>query len=79
MSSLTLKEGSMKIGARNQIVGKVVDIKKGDVMAIVKVKIPAESIMASVFTVESLKDLGIKKGDKVLVVAKAVNVMLMKE
>ena len=69
----------MKIGARNQIVGKVVDIKKGDVMAIVKVKIPAESTMASVFTVESLKDLGIKKGDKVLVVAKAVNVMLMKE
>ena len=69
----------MKIGARNQIVGKVVDIKKGDVMAIVKVKIPAESIMASVFTVESLKDLGIIKGDKVLVVAKAVNVMLMKE
>lgn len=69
----------MKIGARNQIVGKVVDIKKGGVMAIVKVKIPAESTMASVFTVESLKDLGIKKGDKVLVVAKAVNVMLMKE
>lgn len=69
----------MKIGARNQIVGKVVDIKKGGVMAIVKVKIPAESTMASVFTVESLKDLGIKKGDKVLVVAKAVNVLLMKE
>jgi len=69
----------MKIGARNQIVGKVVDIKKGEVMAIVKVKIPAESIMASVFTVESLKDLGIKKGDKVLVFANAVNVMLMKE
>jgi len=69
----------MKIGARNQIVGKVVDIKKGDVMAIVKVKIPAESTMASVFTVESLKDLGIKKGDNVLVVAKAVNVLLLKE
>lgn len=69
----------MKIGARNKIVGKVVDIKKGGVMAIVKVKIPAESTMASVFTIESLKDLGIKKGDKVLVVAKAVNVLLMKE
>jgi molybdopterin-binding protein len=69
----------MKIGARNQIVGKVVDIKKGDVMAKVKVKIPAESTMTSVFTVESLKALGIKKGDKVLVVAKAVNVLLMKE
>ncbi|MFH1703234.1 MAG: TOBE domain-containing protein [Nitrospirota bacterium] len=69
----------MKIGARNQIVGKVIDIKKGDVMVKVKVKIPAESTMTSVFTVESLEDLGIKKGDEVLVVAKAVNVMLMKE
>ena len=76
---LKLKGGIMKIGARNQIVGKVIDIKKGDVMAKVKVMIPAESTMTSVFTVESLKDLGIKKGDKVLVVAKAVNVMLMKE
>lgn len=69
----------MKIGARNQIVGKVIDIKKGDVMVKVKVKIPAESTMTSVFTVESLEDLGIKKGDEVLVVAKAVNVMLVKE
>jgi molybdopterin-binding protein len=69
----------MKIGARNQTVGKVIDIKKGDVMVKVKVKIPAESTMTSVFTVESLEDLGIKKGDEVLVVAKAVNVMLMKE
>lgn len=69
----------MKIGARNQIVGKVIDIKKGDVMVKVKVKIPAESTMTSVFTVESLEDLGIKKGDEVLVVAKAVNVLLIKE
>lgn len=32
-----------KIGARNQIVGEVIDIKKGAMMAMVKVKIPAES------------------------------------
>jgi molybdate transport system regulatory protein len=68
-----------KIGARNQIVGEVIDIKKGAMMAMVKVKIPAESTMASVFTIESLEDLEIKVGDKVLVVAKAVNVLLMKE
>lgn len=48
-------------------------------MAEVKVKIPAESIMASVLTLESLADLDIKKGDKVRVVAKAVNVLLIKE
>lgn len=69
----------MKIGARNQLIGKVTQIKKGALMAEVKVKIPAESIMASVLTLESLADLGIKKGDKVRVVSKAVNVLLIKE
>lgn len=68
----------MKIGARNRIVAKVTDIKKGSVMCLVKVSVPAGSRMASVMTLESLKELGIKKGDKVEVVVKAVNVLLMK-
>jgi molybdopterin-binding protein len=34
--------------------------------------------MASVMTIESLKELGIKKGDSVEVVVKAVNVLLIK-
>ena len=69
----------MKIGARNQLRGVVTEIKRGAVMAEVKLKIPAESPMASVLTLESLDDLGIKVGDKVRVIAKAVNVLLMKE
>ena len=69
----------MKIGARNQLRGEVTEIKRGAVMAEVKLKIPAESPMASVLTLESLDDLGIKVGDKVRVIAKAVNVLLMKE
>jgi molybdopterin-binding protein len=68
----------MKVGARNRIVGKVTQIKKGSVMSIVKVAIPASSNMASVMTIESLKELGIKKGDKVEVVVKAVNVLLIR-
>lgn len=68
----------MKIGARNRIVAKVTDIKEGGVMCLVKVSVPAGSRMASVMTLESLKELGIKKGDKVEVVVKAVNVLLMK-
>ena len=50
----------MKVGARNRIVGKVKDIKKGGVMCLVKLTIPAQSSMASVMTIESLKELGIK-------------------
>jgi molybdate transport system regulatory protein len=68
----------MKVGARNRIIGKVKDIHKGGVMCLVKLSIPAASSMASVMTLESLKELGIKKGDQVEVVVKAVNVLLMK-
>jgi len=69
----------MKYGARNQIVGKVTEIKKGGLMCEVKLDIPAGAHMASVMTLESLDDLGIKPGDTVKVVVKAINVLLVKE
>ena len=68
----------MKVGARTRIVGKVTEIKKGDVMCQVKVTIPA-SMMSSVMTTESLEEMGLKKGDSVEVVVKGVNVLLIKE
>ena len=69
----------MKTGARNNLVGKITEIKKGDIMCQVKLEIPADSIMSSVMTVDSLEALGIKEGDSVKVIAKAVNVLLVKE
>jgi molybdopterin-binding protein len=69
----------MKIGARNRLEGKVVDIKRGSVMCQVKVEIAGGAVMESVMTLDSLDELGIKNGDKVRVAVKAVNVMLIKE
>ena len=69
----------MKYGARNQLEGEVTEIRKGSVMCEVKVKVPAQSTMCSVMTLESLDDLGIRKGDRVKVIAKAVNVLLARE
>ena len=69
----------MKYGARNQITGKVAKIKKGDVMCQVTLNIETPAVMNSVMTVESLNDLGIKEGDSVKIVAKAVNVLLVRE
>jgi molybdopterin-binding protein len=69
----------MKYGARNQLIGKVTQIKKGSLMCQVKLEIPAKSNMSSVMTIDSLKDMGIKKGDSVRIVVKAVNVLLIKE
>jgi len=69
----------MKYGARNQLSGTVKAIKKGTLMCQVSVDVPAKATISSVMTLDSLKDLGIKKGDSVRVVVKAVNVMLVKE
>ena len=68
----------MRVGARNRIVGKVTEIEKGKLMCLVKLDIPAKSTMGSVMTRESLKELELKKGDKVEVIVKAVNVLLIK-
>lgn len=69
----------MKYGARNQIAAKVTEIKKGGVMAQIKLEIPAASKMGSVITIDSLNDLDIKEGDEVKVIVKAINVLLVKE
>lgn len=69
----------MEYGARNKLVGTVTGIKKGNVMSQVEFTVPADSAMTSVMTVDSLEDLGVKEGDKVRVVIKAVNVLLIKE
>lgn len=68
----------MKTGARNEIVGKVAAIKKGDLMCKVTIEVPANT-MSSVMTVDSLDAMGLKKGDEVIVAVKAVNVLLIKK
>ena len=79
MAQITFKELRMKYGARNQWIGKVVEIKKGAVMCEVKVEVGPKLMAASVMTLESLEDMGIKIGDEVRVIVKAVNVLLVKE
>ncbi|MFN4257860.1 MAG: molybdopterin-binding protein [Gemmataceae bacterium] len=69
----------MKIGARNRLEGEVTDIKRGSVMCQIKVKVAGGAQMESVMTLDSLDELGIQVGDKVRVVVKAVNVLLIKE
>jgi len=69
----------MKYGAQNQLTGKVTKIKRGNLMSQVDFDIPANSPMSSVMTIDSLDNLGIKEGDQVRVIVKAVNVLLIKE
>ena len=69
----------MKYGARNQIVGKVKGIKKGSLMCQVEVAVDHPVVLTSVMTLDSLKDLALKKGDRVRVVVKAIHALLVRE
>jgi molybdopterin-binding protein len=69
----------MKTGARNKIIGKVSAIKKGTLMCQVSVKSDKPVELSSVMTLDSLEELGVKPGDQVTVVVKAVSVLLIKE
>jgi molybdopterin-binding protein len=56
-----------------------VGIKKGGVMAQVDLQLEAPGPMSSVLTLDSLRELGLKRGDRVRVLVKAVHVLLAKE
>jgi molybdopterin-binding protein len=68
----------MPLSARNQLEGKVMEVTLGEIMAHVVVKV-GKSRIESVITRRSVKELGLKKGDKVKVVIKSTEVMLQKD
>lgn len=69
----------MKYGARNRIQAKVTSVKKGDVMSLVKLSVIGKANMASVLTTESLDELGLKPGEKVELIVKAIHVLVVKK
>jgi molybdopterin-binding protein len=69
----------MKAGARNQIRGKVASVQRGDIMGLVKFTITAGGSMTSVLTVESIDEMGLKPGDEVTLLVKAVHVLPLKD
>ncbi len=68
----------MKHGARNQLVGKVTSIQRGDVMSLIKCDVSAPAQMASVITTESVGELDLKVGDQVQLIVKAIHVLPIK-
>ncbi len=68
----------LKISARNQMKGKVLDIEKGDIVAKIKIQIEPATITA-VITKEAADVLDIKKNDQVTAIVKATEVMIAKE
>ena len=68
----------MKYGARNTVKATVSEVKRGDIMSLVKFDVTDPAQMASVLTTESLQSLDLKPGDSVELVIKAINVLPVK-
>lgn len=69
-------ESSMRISARNQIKGTVVEVTKGATTSHIRVDIGNGTIVTSSITNEAVDDLGIKANGQVTVVIKASDVMI---
>ena len=67
----------MSISARNQLKGKIVGIVLGDVMAEITIR-AGQNIIDAVITRRSAQELKLKKGDTVIAVIKATEVMVSK-
>ena len=68
----------MKYGARNTLTATVKSIKTGDVMSLVKFDVTSPVQMGSVLTTESVEHLGLKVGEEVQLVIKAIHVLPVK-
>jgi molybdopterin-binding protein len=66
----------MRLSARNQIKGTIVDVKKGATTSHIRVDIGGGQVMTSSITNQAVDDLGLTAGGKVTVVIKASDVMI---
>lgn len=66
----------MKLSARNQLKGKVVEIQDGAVNGIVLLDIGGGNIISSTISMASIKDLGLEVGKEACAVIKSTSVMI---
>jgi molybdopterin-binding protein len=66
----------MRISARNQFKGKILEVKKGATTAHVRLEIAPGQIITSSITNEAVDELGLKVGATAIAIIKASNVMI---
>lgn len=66
----------MKLSARNQFPGKLVDIKKGQTTAHVRIAIGGGVIVTASITSEAVDELDLREGDEAFAIIKASDVMI---
>lgn len=67
----------MRLSARNHLVGTIVELQLGDIMAHVVLKV-GDNLVESVITRRSAEEMTLKVGDTVAAIIKSTEVMLQK-
>ncbi|MFY9801961.1 MAG: TOBE domain-containing protein [Candidatus Acidiferrales bacterium] len=67
----------MRLSARNRLVGKIVELQLGDIMAHVVLEV-GEHQVESIITRRSAEEMKLKIGDTVAAVIKSTEVLLQK-
>jgi molybdopterin-binding protein len=75
---LLFKEPQMKLSARNQLKGKILDVTKGATTSHVRVDVGHGVTVTASITNEAVAELGLKQGDDAWAVIKASDVMIGK-
>jgi molybdopterin-binding protein len=68
----------MRLSARNVLQGKVVAVKKGVTTAHVKIEIGKGAVVTASITMEAVRELRLKVGDRAAAIIKASDVMVGK-
>lgn len=71
-----LPSDSMRLSARNQLVGRVIEVTRGAVNAEVKIQLQGGSVVASIVTNESIESLNLEEGSAVVAIVKASSIIL---
>jgi molybdopterin-binding protein len=68
----------MKLSARNQLKGKVVEVKKGATTSHVRIDVGHGIVLTASITNEAVDDLALKPGDEATAVIKASDIIVGK-
>lgn len=66
----------MKISARNQLSGTILEVTRGATTAHVRIEVGAGQVITAAITNEAVDELGLKAGSKAIAVIKASDVMI---
>lgn len=72
----TIRRLSMHISARNQLFGKIGDIKTSHVSAELSIVLKSGVVLVSTITHSAVEELGLEVGDEVVAIIKASSVMI---